>query len=515
MIKRKLLAVIGGSMSVVVAAATALTLAISGPRQTQSLLSLSDSEAVSQGVTNLFSSAYSSFDTVNDVLDTIQSNKAALSVGLNINEMADSPELNGFGGKIKLNCDADNQKYSVDLSAAYGSVELINALVYMDASELRAYMPAIIDGVLVVPCDNLEENLKNSYIGSLLEAEGFDYDEYKAELDEYMAMWNEAAADMPELDFDYEEFVEDLSDVMNSAYQDAIDSMSVTDNGMQPLKGGSYQCYTASVSVADLSYIIRDAIMFALTDDEFLKYIEDVSEYMNSVSDEYDDYSDLSNDYSVDMATQLKGVASMLDSYWSMVVSEVEAVLGKNIEFTIYLSDTVETAGFEFYMSQNADESFNYSKAATATADEYISLKGDFTGGAEIGDYANIVLEVIDDNTVAASMEYSFQSETNGDFNLDLTMISDGYTDGIIHADGSYTENGPYFNLTVDSFKYVDETGSTIYDLGFSLAFEEISGVDKPTASTEYNIWEMSENDFMNLLEDLYDKIEVLDDLLN
>ena len=46
MLKSKLMAIIGVSTSVVVAATTALTLAISGPRNVLSLSALSDNDAV-------------------------------------------------------------------------------------------------------------------------------------------------------------------------------------------------------------------------------------------------------------------------------------------------------------------------------------------------------------------------------------------------------------------------------------------------------------------------------------
>lgn len=515
MLKKKLLAVVGGSMSVVVAAATAFMLSVSGPRNVLSLHSLSANEAVAQGITNLFSSASSSADTMKEIVDTISTDKAALSVGFNINELQDSPELAGIGGNIVISCDGENNHYSIDLGASYGSVELFNALVYMNDTELRASIPALIDGVLVAPYENLEENLKNSYIGSILEAQGFDYDDYVAKLDEYMAMLNDSAAQLPDVDFDVDKFVDGLSDAMNAAYQDATNNMSVTDNGKQPLAGGSYQSYTAKISVSDLSDIIKEAILFALNDEDFLSYIEELSTYMNDTASDYeDDYSDIMSDYELDLATQLKSVTAMIDSYWGMVVSELEAVFGKNIEFTIYLTDTVETAGFEFYVSPNADGSLNYTKAAATAAEEAFSLKADFTGGAQIGDYTNVTLSSLEHNTPVGGMELTFETEKNGDFNFDFSVTNDNNTIGYIHADGSYTQNGQFFDLSVDSFKLVDED-TTIFDLGFSLAFKEIDGVEKPTASTEYNIWEMTEDDFIGLFEDISEKLDVFGSALN
>lgn len=517
--KKKLLAVIGGSMSVVVAAATAFMLSVSGPRNVLSLHSLSANEAVAQGITNLFSSASSGTDAMKDIVDTISTDKAALSVGFNINELQDSPELAGIGGNIVISCDSASKQYSIDLGAAYGAVELFNALVYMNDTELRASIPALMDAVLVVPYENLEENLKNSYIGSILEAQGFDYDDYVSELEEYMAVLNEAAAQMPDTDFDVEAFADGLLDTMDSAYEDATNNMSVTDNGKQPLSGGSYQSYTARISVSDLSNIIKEAILYSLNDEDLLSYIEDISTYMNDIasdssSDYEDDYSDLMSDYELNLATELKSLAPMLDSYWGMVVSELEAVFGKNIEFTIYLTDTVETAGFEFYLSENADGSLNYTKAAATASDDAFALKADFTGGAQIGDYTNVTLSSLENNTPVGGMELSFKTETNGDFSFDFSITNDSSTIGYIHADGSYTQNGQFFDLSVDSFKLVDED-TTIFDLGFSLSFKEIDGVTKPTASTEYDIWQMEEEDFIELFGEISEALDMFGSVLN
>lgn len=518
MLKKKMLAVVGGSMSVIVAAATALTLAVSGPRQTQSLHSLSDNEAVSQGISNLFSSASSGVDTVKGVVDTIAANKAALTIGFNVNEYAENPQLEGMGVNVDLNCDAENNKYLIDLSAMYGSIEVIDALFYADTEELRVAVPKFIDGVIVAPYNNLVEDFENSYIGSILKEQGLDLDNYLSQYDEMIAAITEASAMMPQVDFDYEAFADGLYDAMDSAYQEAIDKMVVTDNGMQALKGGNYQSYTAQLSVAELSYIVKDAIMYCLNSEELLGLIEDTYSYMEEMQgsaygeyDDYGDYSDIMSGYEMDLATQIQSASTMIDSYWGMILTEVEAVLGKNIEFTIYLSETVETAGFEFYASPNANGSLNYTKAAAQAAENAISLKADFTGGAKIGDYTNVAFSTLEYGKANGEIIFSFETETNGDFNLDFAVNENEYTEALVHADGSYTENGPFFDLKVNSFKIVDETGSTMFDIGFRFAFKEIDSVEKPSGSTEYNIWDMTEDDFNELFGEIAGALEMLD----
>lgn len=520
MLKSKLMAIIGVSTSVVVAATTALTLAISGPRNVLSLSALSDNDAVAYGVSDLFSSAANGVDTVTNVINTISENKAELAVGLTINELEDLDEaLYGMGADLKVQFDVENQQYAISGSASYGSVELINALLYMDEKEMIAYVPSLFEGIVKIGYDNLAENLENSYIGSILEEEGFDYEAYREELE---AVLNEAATSMPafDYDFDYEDFVDGLNDTINNAYLEATKSMDVTDNGKQPLNGGKYQCYTASISVAELSNILKEALVYVLESEDFLDYLDYIAEYYqnyeSSLYGDYEDYEDYEDYYgSLSLSESLAGVSSMIDSYWGMITSELEAVLGKNIEFTIYLTDAVETAGFELYISPNADGSLNYSKSAANAAETAIIIKGDFTGGKEIGDYTYLKFAGTSYGTDAMVGEYSFKMEENGDFTLDISASEYGASLGLFHADGSYTENDMFFSLDVDSFKFVDESGKTTFDIGFNLSFEPIDGVDKPSSSVEYDIWKMDEADFEELANEILENIEKINDTVN
>lgn len=525
MLKSKLLAIIGATTSVVVAATTALTLAVSGPRNVMSLRTLSDNEAVTYGMSNLFDSATSGVSTVTDVIDTIAENKAQIAMGFNINggeEIGD--ELAGVGADFKIQFDAENGQYAISGSAEYGSVELFNALIYMDEKELVAYAPSLFEGVVKVAYDNLAEDIENSYIGSLLVEDGFDFEEYR---DEFMTIIEEATESMPamEYEFDYEDFADGLTETINDAYLEAFKTMNVTDNGKQPLAGGKYQCYTASVSVSELSYIVKDALMYVLESDEFIDYLDYISEYYSSLEDSaYDDYDDYYGDYSdiediygmsggLSLGDSMAGMSAMLDSYWGMAISEIEAVLGKEIQFTIYLTDSVETAGFEFYISQNADGSFNYSKEAAKAADEAIVIKGDFTGGKEIGDYTYLAVTGTRYDEEVLAMEYSFKMEANGDFNLDFTTSEMGISEGSLHADGSYKEDGMFFSLDVNSLKFTNGYGETEFDIGFNFSFEAIDGVDKPSASPEYDIWAMDEDDFEAFGREIEENIEKLEDL--
>jgi hypothetical protein len=68
--------------------------------------------------------------------------------------------------------------------------------------------PTFFNGIIKLGLDNLEDDFKNSYIGSLLKAQGMDIEDFKKEFEEIFRA-AEATATLPEFeyDFDYEEFI--------------------------------------------------------------------------------------------------------------------------------------------------------------------------------------------------------------------------------------------------------------------------------------------------------------------
>lgn len=525
MLKGKLLAIISGTTSVAVAATTALTLAISGPRDTYSLNALSDNDAVANGITSIFDSASDSVDTVTEVIDIISEDKAAFSMGFNINKIEGFDELSGLGGNLDINMDVEDMKFSIDADAVYGTVELFNSVLYCDFNkkEMVASIPTLFNGILKASIDSdlINEHMNNSYLGSILKAQGFDYDEIKKQLEDALS---QASTSLPafEYEFDYEEFADELTDVINDAFKVAVKNMDVTDNGKMPLNGGKYQCYTAAISVNDLANIVKEAIVYVLKSDEFQDYLDYILEYVQEIeksnsgydSDDLEDIYGGMSGMDMSMGETLGSLAPMLETYWPTIVKEIENVLGKNIEFTIYLTDTVETAGFEIYLSQTENGTLSYKKSNVNNSEMAIVIKGDFTGGKEIGDYTYLSLEGLEYGESKIFADYSLKMEANGDFTLNLVAKEEGEQIGAISVDGKYTTKDMFFTLDVDSFKFIEED-ETMFDVGFLLSFQPIDSVVRPSGSTEYDLWEMDEEDFNKLGEEISEKVEKIEDILD
>lgn len=507
MFKTKLFAAICTGTSFVVAATTALTLAVSGPRNTQSLHMLSDNNAVAYGFTNLLSETASGFNTISNIVDTVSEQKASIAGSFTINSIEDFEELSGMGAGFEINFDADNNAFSLIGTASYGSMDVLKATLYMDKDELIAEVPSLFKGIITAPLDNLAEDFSNSYFGELAAKEGFDFGEFQDELN---AAVESAMNEMPQFDFDYEEFYDGLMDTINDSYFKATDNMTVTDLGKKPLQSGDkYQCYRAELPVADLSYIAKDALMYILKSDEFGAFMDQVMEYMETSS-----YNDLdSYGSSLSYSSQLQSVAPMIEMYWGQVVTELESVFGKNIVFTIYLDNSVNTAGFEFYVSLMEDGTVSYEESDIETSVVSFVFEADLTGGKNIGDYADYTFAYMPESERDSfEIKFSKHMEENGDFAIYASM-DEVYYLAEISAEGSYTDNDPFFTCNIDSLK-VMEDGNTLFDVGFKLSFQPIDKVEKPSGSPEYNVWEMDEDDFEALGEEILDALKEINSLI-
>lgn len=494
MFKTKLFASICAAASAVTVATTALTLSIAGPAGVQSIHTHSANDAIASSIAGVFSSAGDTAEGISNFVEVITNNKTATNIGFTINSIEGYEELSGVGGSLELQLDTENEAAALILEATLGSVEVIDGTLYVDKNEVLAAVPTIFDGVLKASLDNLEEDLENSLIGELI-LDGSDYEELE---ESFALLMSEYETMAPSIDFDSEKFMDGLTDTMNDAFNDAMDNMEAKDLGKKKLNGGSYQCYDAKIPVKDLSYILRDAIKYCLESEEFQSLVDQLVEY--SAEQSGDDY--LASEFSGEMLSQY---SAYIDTYWGMVVSSLEEVLGENIELTVYITDTVELAGFAMDIYVLGD-TLSYNDANADDADLTMNLMCDCTGGKNIGDYTDISMTLKDEYDTV-NIAYVQKYETNGDFDIDFTFETDDDESIAITADGNYVVDGDFFSFVIDSIKFI-ENDTVIGDFGLSVSFKPIDAVTKPSGEPVYDIWEMDEDDFVDLLTEIEGKLE-------
>ena len=499
MFKTKLFATICAVTSAVTVATTALTLSIAGPSGLQTIHSLSANDAVATGISNVFSSASNGSESITEFIDVLTSTKTAANLGFTINSIKGVEEVSGIGGELELQLDSEAEAAALLLNAKLGELGLFNSTLYVDKSEIIASVPFLFDGIISVGLDNLLEDLENSYIGSsLLATADIDVDELK-EL--YNTFTSEFATKAPDFDFDSDKFMDGLEDVISDAFDEAMAEMDTKDLGMVKLNGGSYQGYEAKVSVAKLSYIFRDSIKYILNSKDIQNLVDDVIAYAEETMGE-----DLvpENEFNGSM---LGDLTSLIDMYWGPLVSELEAVLGENIQFTIYLTETVEIAGFEFD-AYVINDKLTYNSSDASVADGAVVFKADYTGGKNIGDYTDINVEIFEENESLGSIEYVAKHEANGDFEISFNF-GDKAESYALTLNGNYVKDGDFFSLVVDSIKLI-EGNETIADFGFTISFKPIDAVTKPSETPVYDLWEMDESDLMDLITNIGEKLEEL-----
>lgn len=522
MFKTKLFAIICSVASVVVAATTALTLVLSGPRDTHSLHMLSSNEAVSYGITNLFNGPSESIETITKIVDIMQNNKTSLKGNITINALSEeivggsipsNIDLSNLGlsAGFSFDSDVENNVYSLLLDLSMASTTLANGTVYVDSDTFIAKVPALFEGILTAALNNLDSDINNSYIGKTL----FANLNFEKLLQQITALISELKNASSSIEFDYEDFADGLMDTIESAYTEATKNMTTESLGKKQLTGGSYEAYLAKIPVEDLSYILRDAIVYVLTNEDFQELAKSLMSDMSSMlEDGMDELAGLSLMIGgADISSSLNATATMIKSGWGQFVTPVKQVLGENIEITLYLNDAVETAGFEFAFIGLEDGSISYDTSLANSEKNVIYVTGDYTGGKHIGDYSNISFTAKDSGNDMASYQVVSKNEENGDFSTSVTFTSNGRTMQIT-ADGSNKTNGDYFDFKVDSYKII-MNDELFIDFGFSLSFSEIDNIEKPSGSPVYNIWDMNEDDFEVLFEEIDENLSALGDMFN
>ena len=491
MFKTKLFAGICAGASVVTAAATALTLIISGPSGEKSLHQYSANEQVEISLERAFNSVSTSSDQITEFVNVITSNKTAANVGFTINSADGYEELTGVGGEIEVQLDTESMSAALLFNAALDSVTIVDGTVYVDRNEFLAVAPALYDGIIKANLDNLEEDLTNSFFGQyLLDSMDVDFDELSQAFELVLSDYEKYA---PNFQFDSDKFYAGLNETLTKSYNNVLASMELEDLGNQPLNGGSYQCYTVTISIEDLSLILKDAIIYTLNSPEIQSLADQLIEYLSETADIP------ASDLYMMSGEMLAQYPELVNLYWGQIIGSVEETLGENISFKMYIADTVELAGLQLNMYVDGD-TFSFDEK-NANTNEYMTITYDLTGGKNLGDYIEFDLTAVAEGSTM-NMNYTSKFEPNGDFTMALKAEADDDGSFAMTAEGNYVQDGQFFNLEVDSLKLIEDD-VTLYDFGFKCGFKPIDSVTKPTGSPVYDVWEMDEYDFQGLITNI------------
>ena len=131
------------------------------------------------------------------------------------------------------------------------------------------------------------------------------------------------------------------------------------------------------------------------------------------------------------MSSQMSSYAMILDSYWPLVVSELENTLGTNIEFTVYLSEDVKVVGYQLSIPS------------------LFTFQSDFTGSMANGDsvaYYDFTMYEGDDTLLDLRLSVSTKELTDqieipsAEPVLNLNELSDEELTAIMNSVSMYME---------------------------------------------------------------------------
>ena len=505
MSKTKLFAGICAGAAVIAAAGTALTLFLSGSPDSKEkpIHQYSPNEQVVMSFESAFNSMSASADEFSAFVTELSNSKTAANIGFTINSADGHEDLAGTGGEIEFQFDSEAEAAAIILNATIQSTTIIDGTVYVDKNELIAAFPTLYDGIVKMGLDNLEQDIQNSFMGqALLESMDMDVNELVKAL-EFSAENMDAYA--PNIEFDSETFCAGLSDTLTQSYQNAMASMTLEDLGKQTLNGGSYQCYNATITIDELSYIARDAVKYCLQSPEFQSLVDQVLEYY------VESTGTTSPELAMISGATLGQYAALVDVYWGQLLSGIKQTTDENVKFTIYISDDVELAGLQFNVYNEGNKLY-FDNDLTTDASDYITISYDCTGGKNLGDYTEISFKGYADSDYVY-INYTSKNETNGDFDIELSFDTpaDNFA---ITASGNFVADGEFFNLDVTSLKFIEDD-KTIADIGFKCGFKPIDSITKPTGTPVYDIWTMDElglEEFFNNIDSNLEELVTLID---
>lgn len=346
--------------------------------------SLSSNEAVSIGLSNMLSDVTALADS--------KEVKSETDISLDIYHMPGGIDLSGLTLSFNMQADSTSNQYKIFAKGSYNNMEIFSGQLYADEAEAIGYVPMIYAGTVVMPYEFLDK-LQTIIEDSDSETDITNSEDMSGNTTSDIDISN---IELPE--FDYDGFITGLVESMESSITNMTSNMVVTDLGKQPLSVGDYYCYKATIPVKDLADIAKAGILYSLNNKELQEYVDAIYSSTNN-QDADDELSDeLIYDYNIDMSSQMSSYAMILDSYWPLVVSELEGVLGSNIEFTVYLSEEVEVAGYQL------------------SVPGLFTFKTDFTGETADGNsvsYYNFTMFEDDDTLLDLRLSVSIKELTN------------------------------------------------------------------------------------------------------
>lgn len=331
--KTKTLKIIGAILGLLAAGAATIFIVLpmlsdsDNQNKKPNIHSLSSNEAVSMGLSNMLSEVSALADT-KDV-------KNETDISLDIYRMPGGLDLSGLTLSLNMQADSTANQYKLSAKGALNNMVIFSGQLYADDTEMVGYIPMIYAGAVVMPYEFLDK------LQSMIEDMSADIDTDNSDDLSNSPTMDISNMELPE--FDYDKFIKGLADSMEPSINSTTSNIEVTELGKQPLSSGDYYCYKATIPVKDLADIVKTGILYALNNKELQDYLDAV--YSSATEEDVDD--ELIYDYDIDMSSQMSSYAMILDSYWPLVVSELENTLGTNIEFTVYLSEDVKVVGYQ------------------------------------------------------------------------------------------------------------------------------------------------------------------------
>ncbi len=136
------------------------------------------------------------------------------------------------------------------------------------------------------------------------------------------------------------DFSKELWDSIKEAIVATVSDMDTHNLGTASISGQDYHSYKTTFSTTAFTDILKVAVIYCLDNEELQAYVDTIYEALQSDMEEVSS-DQLYFDYTIDVSEQMSGIATLLDSYWTMLITDLVETIGESIEFTVYVDDDV------------------------------------------------------------------------------------------------------------------------------------------------------------------------------
>lgn len=465
-----------------------------------------------------------------------------MNMGLSIGQFMGDTEMQGAGFSLDAREDREKGAMDMDFGLQYGGMDVMNAKVYLDSSELAFALPDMTDKVFSLNlAEDLNTQIANSpYLGKNMSDVGIDLQSYA----DYMKKVNELShSETPLFDVAalwdrYKTGSEAINNLKAAMTVEKGEKKSFTIDGKEQECSG----YDVVLTKDSLVQFFDETKDFFLEDETLKKDMITYLELLNTLNESVYGSVDLSAVYGLDSTGEDMTPEKQQVELWTSTDEELEELLSQledvmgDVNLAVYVTNDGKLASFD-YSTTVSEKTSSEDSADVYKIYGTVEFKGGYNQLANVdsiltaenpqgekvivtviktGEYekgksysAGLNLNMLVENQEVAFDMMGNYNIKDGAYMLSVSAVDNDVEVGSITVDGVVEDlvPGESFNVQIDSLKVEAGNGPesmTLAELygNFGMGIIE-GGISKPEGES-FDILAATEEDWNAVIMELY-----------